>query len=116
MRTIFSTLLIVLASVLALLSVVSVWAADTVTDTDRFVATLGPLAKNPQVQAAASNRITNLVLDRVDIDSVVNQLSQAAASSNLPPATATLISEAERAHRERSEERGRQRRGQGRQQ
>ena len=62
------------------------------TDTDRFVATLAPLAKNPQVQAGVSNRISTLVLDQVDIDSVVGQLSQAAGSSNLPPQTASLLS------------------------
>lgn len=93
-RTFFATLLIVLSCVLALLSVVSVWAANTVTDTDRFVATLGPLAKNPDVQAGVSNRITNLVLDQVDVNSVVDQLSQAAANSNLPPQTATLLTKA----------------------
>lgn len=92
LRTTFSTLVIILASVFALLSVVSVWAANTVTDTDRFVATLGPLAKNPEVQTGVSNRITNLVLEQVDIDSVVKQLSQAASASNLPPQTAALIS------------------------
>lgn len=93
-RSTFSALLIVLASILALLSVVSVWAADTVTDTDRFVATLGPLAKDPQVQAGVSNRITNLVIEKVDVDAVVSELSQAAAASNLPPATATLLTKA----------------------
>ncbi|NUR27432.1 MAG: hypothetical protein HOV83_16560, partial [Catenulispora sp.] len=93
-RTFFATLLIVLASVLALLSVVSVWAADTVTDTDRFVATLGPLAKDPQVQDGVSNRITNVVLEQVDVDSVTQQLSAAAASSNLPPQTAALLTKA----------------------
>ena len=91
-RTFFATLLIILASILALLSVVSVWAADTITDTDRFVATLSPLAKNPDVQAGVENRITNLVLDQVDINAVVKDLQQAASSSSLPPATATLIS------------------------
>ena len=90
-RTASSALVIFLASVLALLSVVSVWAANTVTDTDRFVATLGPLARNPQVQAGVSNRITNVVLDQVDVESVVKQLSQAASASSLPPQTATLL-------------------------
>jgi hypothetical protein len=42
LRSFFSAVLIILACVLALLSVVSVWAANTVTDTDEFVATLGP--------------------------------------------------------------------------
>lgn len=92
-RTFFATLLIILASLLALLSVVSVWAADTATNTDRFVATLGPLAKNKDVQDAVSNRITNLVLDQIDINEVVKELQQAAAgNSNLPPQTAALLS------------------------
>jgi hypothetical protein len=47
--------------------------------------------KNPQVQTALSNRITDLVLQEVDVDAVVNQLSQAAAGSNLPPQSQTLI-------------------------
>lgn len=92
LRTFFATLVIFLASILALLSVVSVWAADTITDTNRFVATLGPLAKDPKVQDAVSNRITTVVLDQVDIDAVVKQLQQAASTSNLPPQTAALIS------------------------
>ena len=90
-RSTFSVLLIVLASILAMLSVVSVWASDTVTDTDRFVATMGPLAKNPQVQAGVSERITSLVLDQVDVDSLVKQVTDAVSSSNLPPQTATLL-------------------------
>ena len=37
---------------LAPLSVVSVWARSEVTDTDRYVDTVAPLAKDPAVQAA----------------------------------------------------------------
>ena len=92
-RTFFATVLIILASVLALLSVVSVWAADTITDTNRFVATLGPLAKNPEVQGALENRVTNLVLQQVDINAVVKDLQDAASTNtSLPPQTTALIS------------------------
>jgi hypothetical protein len=68
-----------------------VWAKDQVTDTDRFVATMAPLAKNPQVQSAVSTRITNAVLQQIDVPSVVNQLSQAAAQAGVPPQAANLI-------------------------
>ncbi|GAA1956757.1 hypothetical protein [Catenulispora subtropica] len=90
-RSFFSAVLIVLASILALLSVVSVWAANTVTDTDQFVSTLGPLVKNPQVQTAVSNRVTDVVLDQANVDQVVDQLARAAGNSNLPPQTQALI-------------------------
>ena len=91
LRTIGSTLLVILASVLAMLSVVSVWARDQVTDTDRFVATMAPLARNPQVQDALSARITSVVLQQVDVGSVVDQLSQAGSSVGVPPKAANLI-------------------------
>ena len=55
-RTFWSTLLIVVACVLAPLSVVSVWARGEVTDTSRYVQTVAPLASDPAVQQAVTNR------------------------------------------------------------
>jgi hypothetical protein len=52
LRATGSAVLIVLAAVLSLLAVVSVWARDQVTDTDRFVAAMAPLAHDPHVQDA----------------------------------------------------------------
>lgn len=43
----------VLAAVLLPLSMVSVWVAGLVTDTDRYVATVGPLADDPTIRKAA---------------------------------------------------------------
>src|SRR5512133_2805717 len=46
-RTIVATCLIVVACLLAPLSVVSVWASQQISDTDRYVQTVAPLAQNP---------------------------------------------------------------------
>ena len=57
-RTIVATLLIVVACLLAPLGVVAVWARNQVTNTDRYVATVTPLAKDPAIQQAVTDRIT----------------------------------------------------------
>jgi hypothetical protein len=46
-RGVISWVLIVLASLLIPVSVVSAWAIRTVTNTDQYVATMAPLARNP---------------------------------------------------------------------
>jgi hypothetical protein len=48
-RRISAWVLVVLASILIPVSVISVWAIRTVTDTDQYVATLAPLARNPVI-------------------------------------------------------------------
>ncbi|MFF4350624.1 hypothetical protein [Streptomyces sp. NPDC001530] len=91
LRALGSVLLIILASVLALLAVVAVWANSIVRDTDRYVATVAPLASNPDVQQAVTTRVTDAVLKQIDVDSLVAQLSQAAAQKGVPPRAASLI-------------------------
>ncbi|MGW7003206.1 hypothetical protein ACWGCW_10355 [Streptomyces sp. NPDC054933] len=91
LRTTGSVLLVTLASVLSLFAVVSVWASSVVADTDRYVATVAPLAGNPAVQGAVTDRISGVVLDQIDVKSLVNQLSQAAGQHGVPPQTASLI-------------------------
>jgi len=93
-RTIPAVVLIVVACILAPLSVVSVWVADLVGDTDRYMATVGPLASNPDVQAAVTNRVTNLVIAQIDvpaqIDNVVNGLKSAGIAPNAASALGAL--------------------------
>lgn len=90
-RTTGVALLIVVASFLSMLSVVAVWAHDQVNDTGRFVATMGPLASNPEVQAAITKRVTNVVTDQIDVAAIVNQLSDVAAENGVPPQAGSLI-------------------------
>ncbi len=90
-RSLGSALLILFAALLAMLSVVAVWANSIVQDTDRYVDTVGPLASDPDVQKAVTNRVTSAVLAQVDVDALVKQLTDAAAQKGVPPRAAKLL-------------------------
>lgn len=81
-RRIVSTVLVVFAVVLTPLSVLSVWAKNTLTDTNQYVTTVAPLATNPDVQTAVTTRVTNEIYQNLDVPGLVNQA--------LPPSLAQL--------------------------
>jgi hypothetical protein len=91
-RSIPAIVLIVVACLLAPLSVVSVWAADFVGDTDRYVATVGPLASNPDVQAAITNRVSNVVDQQLDVHAQVQAIISALESRGLGSTAASALS------------------------
>ncbi|GAA3112051.1 hypothetical protein [Streptomyces echinatus] len=66
-----AAVLIVLGCLLAPLSVVAAWAADQLDDTDRYVATVAPLASNPDVQNAVANRATDALMSRIDLPALL---------------------------------------------
>ncbi len=72
-RTFWSTVLIVVACLLAPLSVVSVWARGEVTDTNRYVETVAPLASDPAIQQAVTARITDEVFKYVDVPALTSE-------------------------------------------
>ncbi|WP_329132826.1 hypothetical protein OG552_14205 [Streptomyces sp. NBC_01476] len=74
-RAFVSALLITLAAILAPLSAVSVWIADVMGDTDRYVSTVAPLASQPDVQTAVTDLITNAVVSKVDLDSLLSTVA-----------------------------------------
>ncbi|MFD0274011.1 hypothetical protein ACFVHB_08855 [Kitasatospora sp. NPDC127111] len=90
-RTSGAVVLIVIASLLSLLSVLAVWTSDFIGDTDRYVSTVAPLATEPDVQQAVTNRVTQVVLEQIDVDALVKQLSDAAAQQGVPANAANLI-------------------------
>jgi hypothetical protein len=65
-RTIFSTALIVLLTVLTPLSAVAAWFDLEIGDSGRFVSTLAPLASDRDVQNAVTDRVTDTVMARID--------------------------------------------------
>ncbi|MFF9013375.1 hypothetical protein ACF09C_10475 [Streptomyces sp. NPDC014870] len=71
LRSFFAALLIVLGCVLAPLGIVAAWTADEVGDTDRYVATVAPLASDPDVQAAVANRVTGAVMEHIDLNFIL---------------------------------------------
>jgi hypothetical protein len=91
-RTIVAVLLIVVACVLAPLSVVAIWTRNQVTNTDRYVATVSPLARDPAIQAALADQITAQVFNYIDVKGLTTQAAQALASrGTLPPQVADQL-------------------------
>ncbi len=87
-----SALLIIVACVLAPLSVASVWASSQLSDTERYVETVAPLAENPAVQDALANEVTAAVFENVDIEGFTTEaLKTVAEQPNVPPRVAALL-------------------------
>ncbi|MFD4400905.1 hypothetical protein [Kitasatospora sp. NPDC058478] len=74
-RSLFAVLLILLACVLTPLSAVAVWARSEIGDTDRYVATMAPLARDPAVRAAVTNRVTDEIVTRIPVDSLLDTIA-----------------------------------------
>lgn len=90
-RPVVATVLIILMAVLAPLSVVARWAHDTVSDTDRYVETVAPLASDPAVQQAVIDRITAEIVTRLQIEDVTEEAVGALADRGLPPLAASSL-------------------------
>ena len=90
-RTIVATLCIVVACVLAPLSVVAIWTRNQVTNTDRYVATVSPLASDPAIQNAIADQITAQVFTYIDIQGLTTQAVDALAGQGLSPEVATQL-------------------------
>ncbi|MBZ5738233.1 hypothetical protein [Nocardioides mangrovi] len=90
-RPVVATLLIVVMAILAPLSVVARWAHDTVSDTDRYLETVAPLASDPAVQAAVTDRITTEIVTRLQVDDVTQQAVDALSDQGLPPLAASSL-------------------------
>ena len=56
-----SAVLIVLGCILAPISVLGIWAANQVSNTDRYVATVSPLIQDPAIQHAAADKATTAI-------------------------------------------------------
>src|SRR5215218_5770829 len=79
-RTMVATLLIVVACVLVPLSVAAIWTRNQVTNTDRYVATVTPLASDPAIQQAITDQITAQVFTYVDIQALPTQVERVVQS------------------------------------
>ncbi|GAY10038.1 hypothetical protein [Pseudonocardia sp. N23] len=84
-RSIVAAVLIVIGCVSVPVSLLSVWTHDQVSDTDRFVASVGPLIDDPSVQETLTNRITTTVFEYVDVQDLAEQSIAALATQGLPP-------------------------------
>ena len=68
-RRILATTLIVLGCIFAPAAIHSVWLHNTLLNTDQYVATVGPLAKNEAVQNALAVRVSNTLVTGSNLQS-----------------------------------------------
>jgi hypothetical protein len=80
-----AAVLLVVTLLLAPLAVVAAWVQETVTDTDRYVETVAPLASDPAVQKVVIDRLTNEVVRNVDVKAVTDALTKVLADNGAPP-------------------------------
>ena len=69
----FAWVCIVLAWILAPLSVVAAWTSGIVGDTSRYVNTVAPLARNPDIQAAIAARTSSVVAKNLDLNALIQE-------------------------------------------
>ena len=83
--------LVLLAAMLAPLSVLSTWANGQIQDTDRYLATVAPLASDPDVQDAVAARLEEVIFSYLDLEAVTEELVTALEARDLPPSAAATL-------------------------
>lgn len=73
-RSIAALLLFILATILTIPALVGHWGHRTVIDGERYIATVGPLINQPEVQQALADAVTTQVVAKVDTESQVDTL------------------------------------------
>ncbi|WP_350284054.1 hypothetical protein [Streptomyces graminofaciens] len=91
LRSIASAVLIVLACVLVPVTVLTVWVHGIALDTDRYVATMKPLASDPAIEKAVHHRIVDAVDVRVDGKRATSEIAAWLQSQGLPPRAAAAV-------------------------
>lgn len=86
-----STVLILIGVVLAPVAIVSTWARAQLTDTERFVATFAPLARDPEVRAFVTDQAVTVINDSIDIPRLTSDVVDGITALGTPErATAAL--------------------------
>ena len=62
-----ATVLIVVGCLLAPVSVLAVWTANQVSNTDRYVANIEPLIHDPAIQNALTDKITTQIISHLNV-------------------------------------------------
>jgi hypothetical protein len=84
-RGVITWVLIVLASLLIPISVLSAWAIRTVTNTDQYVATMAPLARNPVIIDHLARKATNELFQSSTVKDAVTSALPAKAKPIVQP-------------------------------
>lgn len=90
-RSAAAVVLIMVGALLAPVGVVAAWAERTLTDTDRYVATVGPLADDPTVRSALAGRMTQAVMTRIDVGSLLDSVAGGLEERDVAPRAAGAL-------------------------
>ncbi len=74
MRRTFVAVLVIAASALAPLAITAYWLKGTLFDTHQYVVTVTPLSSNPAIDDAVASRVTDALLQNVDLAKVQAEL------------------------------------------
>jgi hypothetical protein len=83
-RTPAAATLITIGCLLALVSVLGVWAANQVSNTDRYVANIAPLISEPPIQQALSAKITAEITSELNVRGIDANAAAELARDHLP--------------------------------
>ncbi|MGW4698831.1 hypothetical protein [Streptomyces sp. NPDC004285] len=72
------------AVLLAPVSVAATWASSQINDVDRYVRTVAPLTRDPAVQNAVTDRVTDEIVARVDVHRLSEYLARVLADRDAP--------------------------------
>lgn len=75
LRLCAASLLLASAVLLAPVSVVATWVNSTVSDVDRYEQTVSPLARDPAVQELVIDRVTDGLVENVDVRKLADRLA-----------------------------------------
>jgi len=92
LRTVSSWVLLVLACLLAVVSVLVVFTRNQLLNTDTYVSTVTPLASDPAIQTAVATKVSNQLVERVNIEQRVKSALPARASFLATPITSEVKS------------------------
>lgn len=96
MRAAMSWVLLVLACLLAVVSVISVFVRNELLNTDTYVSTVAPLASNPAIQTAVASKVSQQLVTRINLQQEVKQALPPHAGFLAAPITNELESAANR--------------------
>src|SRR5262245_26472754 len=91
-RAAAAAVLIVLGVILVPLSAVSWWVRGTLTDTDKYVSAVAPLASDPAVQATVTDQVTDRVMTRLQTLNLAQQATDELIARGIPPQFAAAVS------------------------
>jgi plasmid stabilization system protein ParE len=90
-RPVVAGVLVALAALIAPLSVLATWSNGQIQDTDRYLATVAPLADDPAVQEAIAARMEQVIFSYLDVDAAVDEVVSALQERGLPDRAAMTL-------------------------